>query len=119
MRGDLDGDPVVSVLPNVGPTVAEKLRAIGIETRSDLDAVGPLSAYAQLCRREGARLPVRHYLFGLEAALLGLRVADLPRSRRVELMRTAFDLPASTPSFTVRPRNIVRARRERGDLRRR
>jgi hypothetical protein len=99
-------------LPNIGPAVARRLRSLGIEDRADLEAVGPVEVYRRLRRRRrGAPPSLRHYLFGLEAALLGLSVRDLPAHRRIALVRAALDLPDSGPVTTVRPRHVIRARR--------
>lgn len=98
-------------LPNIGPTVAARLREAGIETRGDLERCGALEAYRRLRAQPDRSTPVRHYLLGLEAALIGLRVSDLPRARRVALLRSAWDLPEAAPLYAVRPTHVVRARR--------
>ncbi len=93
--------------------MAARLALIGIHRRSELEAVGALEAYRRMRRHPELRPSLRFDLFGLEAALLGLRVADLSRRRRDALARAALDLPEPRVAFDARPRNFIRARSRR------
>jgi len=105
-------DPPVSELPNIGPTVAARLRRIDIHRRSELATVGALEAYRRMKRLDlGPSL--RFDLFGLEAALLGIPLVDLSRRRRDALARAALDLPEPSTPIDARPRYFVPARARR------
>lgn len=60
----------VEQLRNIGPTIARRLREIGVRTRDDLRNVGPAVAYRRLCAANpGQTIPVCYYLYSLEGAL--------------------------------------------------
>jgi DNA transformation protein len=60
----------VEQLRNVGPTIARRLREIGITTRDELRAVGPVAAYRRVCAKyPGRTMSVCYYLYSLEGAL--------------------------------------------------
>lgn len=59
----------VEQMMNVGPTVASRLREIGIHTSDDLHKVGSVTAYRQICECVGRTVPVCYYLYSLEGAL--------------------------------------------------
>jgi DNA transformation protein len=60
----------VEQLRNVGPTIARRLREIGIRTRDDLRTVGPAAAYRRICAEyPGQTISVCYYLYSLEGAL--------------------------------------------------
>jgi DNA transformation protein len=67
----MTGKPVpVEQLRNIGPTIARRLREIGIRTRDDLRTVGPAAAYRRICAAyPGQTIPVCFYLYSLEGAL--------------------------------------------------
>lgn len=59
-------------LKNVGPTIASRLKEIGIHTRADLEAVGPVAAYRRICAKHPEKtIRVCYYLYSLEGALRG------------------------------------------------
>jgi len=67
-----DKSTPVEQLTNVGPTVARRLREIGIRTRGELQTVGPVAAYRRICAKyPGRTIPVCYYLYSLEGALKG------------------------------------------------
>ena len=71
-------------LLNIGPQLAAWLRAVGIPTPADLDAVGSVAAY----RRVKAAFPDRVSLLALDAlegALLGINCLQLPDEIKVGL----------------------------------
>jgi len=107
-------DPPLEQLPNIGPIVAARLCTLGIRTRSELEVLGPVEAYRRLRSALGVAPSIRHYLFGLDAALLGVPVRDLPRSRRSQLVRAVLDLPDLGPTQPIRTRLLGSSRRRRG-----
>jgi len=63
-------DRPVEELTNIGVTVANKLRHIGIQTQQDLKKMGSAKAYIQLSLIEPNKtLPVCYYLYSLEGAI--------------------------------------------------
>lgn len=76
----------LSELKNIGPTSAEWLAAVGIETAEQLAELGSVEAY----RRVRAAFPKRaslNLLWGLEAALLDIRWDELPADLKASLRR--------------------------------
>lgn len=69
---------------NLGPTTADWLAAVGIETPARLRALGSVEAWRRL-RAARSRPVTRNALYALEGALAGLRWNQLPRARRAEL----------------------------------
>lgn len=60
----------VEELKNIGPTIARRLREIGIYTHSDLRSVGAVTAYQRICAKYPDKtIPVCYYLYSLEGAL--------------------------------------------------
>jgi len=60
----------IEQLQNIEPTIANRLREIGIRTRGDLQAVGPASAYRRICAKYPRKtIPVCYYVYSLEGAL--------------------------------------------------
>jgi len=59
-------------LQNIGPTIARRLKEVGIRTDADLRSVGPVTAYRRICAKyPGKTIPVCYYLYSLEGALRG------------------------------------------------
>ena len=80
----------ITDLPNIGPTVARRLAAVGIRTRDDLDRVGPAQAWKRMHAREpGTTLPVCYYLYSLQGALLGCHWNELPPGEKERLVKEA------------------------------
>jgi hypothetical protein len=103
-------DPPVETLPNIGAAVARVLGEIGLTHRSHLEALGSVEVYRRVAAHLGRPPPRRFFLHGIEAALLGLPIRDLPPRRRVALARAALDLPGGGPAADVRPRRTIRSR---------
>lgn len=60
----------IEQLKNLGPTIAKRLREIGIHTSAELRAVGPVAAYRRICAKNpGKTIPVCYYLYSLKGAL--------------------------------------------------
>lgn len=105
-----DADPV-ACLRNVGPTLVAALQAVHIHTVGQLRAVGSVAAYQRMQAAHPDRvLPVRHYLYALEAGLMHLCTADLPMRHRIRLYRAARDLCQDLPANEARPARVIRAR---------
>lgn len=80
-------------LPTLGPTVRARLAEVGLDDRKALAAVGAVAAFQRLKAAAGERpTPRCYYLFGLDAALRGLRWNELPATRRAALAREAGEL---------------------------
>ena len=60
----------IEQLKNIGPTIARRLRDVGIRTSGDLRTVGPVTAYRRICAKYPSKtIPVCYYLYSLEGAL--------------------------------------------------
>lgn len=60
----------VEQLKNIGPTIARRLREIGVLTSGDLRALGAATAYRRICSKHPSKtIPVCYYLYSLEGAL--------------------------------------------------
>ena len=84
--------PLIS-LPNIGHKLAARLKAIGIEDRQALEAMGSARAYVLLCIENGYRLPLCYHLYSLEGALLGIDWRELSSGAKCALRKDA-DLEA-------------------------
>ena len=74
-------------LTNIGPTIAKRLRQIGIRTRSDLEQAGPVATYLHLSASfSEKRLPVCYYLYSLEGALRDQHWDAIPESVKQKLL---------------------------------
>ena len=74
-------------LPNIGPTIANRLNEIGIRTRADLKTLGPVNAYLRICAKYPHQtIPVCSYLYSLQGALMGLHWDDLPERLKKDLL---------------------------------
>lgn len=72
---------------NIGPKSAAWLRQVGLHTRADLEAAGPVDAYMRV-RRAGFR-PSLNLLYALEGALQDCHWQEVPDERRRELVEAA------------------------------
>ncbi|MDA7978736.1 MAG: TfoX/Sxy family protein [Pirellulales bacterium] len=80
-------------LPNIGATVANRLRGIGIDSLDDLKRVGAVQAYAMMKEQnEGKTLPVCYYLYSLQGAITGVHWDALGQETKDELRRKAESL---------------------------
>lgn len=82
-------------LRNVGPKSAAWLRQVGLRTRADLEAAGPVEAYMRV-RRAGFR-PSLNLLYALEGALLDCHWQEVPEARRQQLVAAAEAAVAELP----------------------
>lgn len=82
-------------LRNIGPKSSAWLRQVGLHTRADLAAAGPVAAYMRV-RRAGFR-PSLNLLYALEGALLDCHWQEVPEARRRELVEAAEAAIAGLP----------------------
>ena len=88
-------------LRNIGPKSAAWLRQVGLRTREDLAAVGPLEAIMRV-RRAGFK-PSLNLLYSLEGALVDCHWQEVPEARRNELVQAAEAAIALLPPPRGRP----------------
>ncbi|WP_149194280.1 TfoX/Sxy family protein [Luteimonas suaedae] len=86
---------------NIGPKSAAWLRQVGLRTREDLEAAGPVEAYMRV-RRAGFR-PSLNLLYALEGALLDCHWQEVPEARRQQLVEAAEAAIADLPPPRGRP----------------
>ena len=80
----------VGELRNLGPVMAIKLAAIGVQTEDDLRALGAVAAFVKL-RSAGEKVSL-NALYAMDAALNERHWLDLDDARRRELKAAAaFD----------------------------
>jgi DNA transformation protein len=79
----------LAALPNVGPTIASRLHAIGITSLGELRRIGAPRSYLRLCAQAGRRLPLCYYLYSLEAAIRGIAWTDLSELEKRRLRADA------------------------------
>jgi len=84
----------IDQLPNLGPTSARWLNAIGVSTRRDLEKLGAVDAYAIL-KAHGYKASL-NLVYAIEGALTGRDWNRLPAKRKAQLKAAAAD--------TVKPR---------------
>ncbi len=78
---------------NIGPTIAGKLRNIGIETPDELRRRGSVKTYRQLQSATSNRLPICYHLLSLEGAIRKTDWRDLPETVRDRLLKEANPKP--------------------------
>ena len=88
-------------LRNIGPKSAAWLRQVGLRSREDLEAAGPVGAYLKV-RRAGFK-PSLNLLYALEGALRDCHWQEVPETRRGELVAAAEDAIAQLPPPRGRP----------------
>jgi DNA transformation protein len=72
---------------NVGPTIASRLKEVGIHTADDLRSVGAVGAYQRIrAIYSGKTIPVCYYLYSLEGALRGRHWDALPSRIKQSLL---------------------------------
>ena len=71
---------------NIGPVIAKKLNAIGIHSLSALAVLTPVKAYILLANKSKVPLPVSHYLYALQGALMNVYWIKLPHRLKKELL---------------------------------
>ncbi|MGH7461629.1 MAG: TfoX/Sxy family DNA transformation protein [Longimicrobiales bacterium] len=92
-------------LPNIGSTIAKRLRDVGIHSVRDLENVGAAGAYLALCAKARRRLPVCYYLYTLEGALRSLRWTALSPDEKDRLQRQVAEQGS--------PQRVAKARSKR------
>ena len=75
-------------LHNIGPVLADKLAAIGVETHEDLAALGSVAAVVQI--EEEDLSACYNMLYAIEGAILGLRWHAISKADRAAL-KERFD----------------------------
>ena len=88
-------------LRNIGPKSAAWLRQVGLRTREDLEAAGPVDAFMRV-RRAGFK-PSLNLLYALEGALQDCHWQEIPEARRAELVAAAEAAIALLPPPRGRP----------------
>ncbi|HTL14618.1 MAG TPA: TfoX/Sxy family protein [Thermomonas sp.] len=88
-------------LRNIGPKSAAWLRQVGLRSREDIAAVGPVEAYMKV-RRAGFK-PSLNLLYALEGALADCHWQEVPEARRGELVLAADAAIAQLPPPRGRP----------------
>ena len=88
-------------LRNVGPKSAAWLRQVGLHSREDLEAAGPVDAFMRV-KRAGFR-PSMNLLYALEGALLDCHWQEVPQARREQLVSEAEAAIALLPPPRGRP----------------
>jgi DNA transformation protein len=80
-------------LPNIGPTLAERLNQIGITTFDQLADLGSIEAVLRIGQTD--ILTCYNMLYALEGAILGVRWHGIPKDER-EQLKSAFDKTLAT-----------------------
>jgi DNA transformation protein len=76
----------IASLKNLGPTIAKRLAAVGIRTRSDLERVGPASVFIRVRDQfPDETISVCYYLYSLEGALRDLHWDKIGETRKRRL----------------------------------
>lgn len=70
-------------LPNIGKTLAEKLKLVGIENSHDLKSVGSENAIIKIATVE--KSTCINMLYALEGAIQGIRWHQIDKFRKLEL----------------------------------
>lgn len=70
-------------LPNIGPTLAAKLREAGIASYDDLVRLGSVGAMLRIAR--GSKVVRYNMLYALEGAIRGVRWHSIPKGERAKL----------------------------------
>jgi len=88
-------------LRNIGPKSAAWLRQVGLRSREDLEALGPVDAFMRV-KRAGFK-PSLNLLYALEGALRDCHWQEVPESRRTDLVTAAEAAIALLPPPRGRP----------------
>ena len=71
-------------LPNIGKTLADKLKSVGIENEHDLKTIGSENAIIKIATLENSGACI-NMLYALEGAIQGIRWHGLDEARKKEL----------------------------------
>lgn len=74
-------------LRNIGPKSAAWLRQVGLHSREDLEAAGPVEAFMRI-KRAGFK-PTMNLLYAIEGALCDCHWQEVPDARRQQLVAEA------------------------------
>ena len=72
-------------LPNIGPTLAEKLDQIGVRTYDDLEEMGSIEAVTRIAMTDQSAC--YNMLYALEGAIRGIRWHLIPKEKRANLKK--------------------------------
>jgi len=75
---------ILTNLPNIGKTLAEKLNQVGINDESTLKEIGSENALIKLATLEKSGVCI-NMLYALEGAIQGIRWHNLDKNRKLEL----------------------------------
>lgn len=74
-------------LPNIGPTIENRLNEVGVRSRADLKRLGAVNAYLRIRAKYPRRtISVCYYLYSLQGALMNLHWDDVPERLKKELL---------------------------------
>ncbi|MCB1202420.1 MAG: TfoX/Sxy family DNA transformation protein [Leptospiraceae bacterium] len=76
-------------LCNIGKTLANRLRSVGIQTPEDLRTKGSVRAYLRVQSMTPEKLPVCYNLYSLEGAIRNKRWTDLSEEDKTSLRKRA------------------------------
>lgn len=96
--GNLAGEGGLASLSGLGPKTASWLGEVGITTVAELRQVGAVAAYRRLKHRDPKRVS-RNALWGLYAALNGIRWTDISVEMKERLLQEADEEKALAVSF--------------------
>lgn len=86
----MNNKTVLRGLRNIGPTIADRLDTIGLNTVGDLKRIGPAKAFKLI---KGAypqvTIPVCYYLYSLQGALEGKHWNAFTGNTKIQLLREA------------------------------
>lgn len=77
-------------LENLGPKTEERLAAIGVFTKADIERIGSVGIY-RLLRSNGIPASL-NLVYALEAMLIGVHWTKIPASLKIELKNAVRDL---------------------------
>ncbi len=75
----------IEKLPNIGPKLAESLRAVGISTSDELSRIGSVKAALLVAAQRPENSPCRSMLCALEGAVRSMRWHSIPGAERDQL----------------------------------
>jgi DNA transformation protein len=87
MTRDITSAQELTDLPNIGRTVAEKLKAAGVGTPEQLRRLGSIEAALRIKVESPDDAPCRSMLSGLEGAIRGVRWHTIDEAQREKLWR--------------------------------